>query len=214
VTGDADRLLQDFAARWRAGERPDLDAFAAGLDGLDRAEFLARAEAFVARAPRRRWDPDAFRGSAAESVVEQLEPSLGGVAGLWPSVLPDLRHRARITRRALVDQLAEQLGVGAQREKVAAYYHQMEQGTLAAAGVSQRVLDVLGGLLSVSGERLRQAGEAIAPAGAGEGTDPVFARRAMEAPPPAAAAAPPPAFDEAPRSPERLDEVDRLFRAG
>ena len=58
--------------------------------------------------------------------------------------------------------LAGELGVGGARgRKVAGYYHAMEQGTLPAAGVSDRVLEALGARSSARAPQvLRAAGRA------------------------------------------------------
>ena len=92
--------------------------------------------------------------------------------------------------------------------KVGAYYHQMEQGTLAAAGVSNRVLEALGQIVGETAQALREAGGA--PVGGPAGAPPqAFARRAHTpgAAPMRASAARPPETGE-------WDEVDRLFRGG
>jgi hypothetical protein len=118
----------------------------------------------------------------------------------WPTLLPHARRSAELARADLVDRLAHHLGVAAQRDKVAAYYERMEQGTLPPAGVSDRVLAALAGILGVSAERLRAAGGGLTPPAAGAAS---FARRS------ARAMAAPAAAPEPPR-----DRVDELFRGG
>ena len=51
--------------------------------------------------------------------------------------------RARIKRADIVAELAARLW-GRKQEKVASYYHEMEQGRLPASGVSDTVLEALG----------------------------------------------------------------------
>ena len=85
---------------------------------------------------------------------------------MWPSLLPQLRNRARLKRADLVAQLAARLGAEGQSEKVGAYYHQMEQGLLPASGVSDSVLEALGRIVGSGKEALRKAG---ADAGGGRG---------------------------------------------
>src|ERR687895_645546 len=60
-------------------------------------------------APPRTWDAAAYKGSSAERIADALDRSFRGQAGLWPAVLPRLRDRARLTRGALVERLAEAL---------------------------------------------------------------------------------------------------------
>src|SRR5918993_313740 len=89
-------------------------------------------------------DPGAFRGSPAAEVAEGVQRSLAGSAGLWPALLPRLRAQARLRRSDLVAELAARLGAQSRQEKVASYYHEMEQGLLPASGVSDTVLEALG----------------------------------------------------------------------
>jgi hypothetical protein len=115
-----------------------------------------------------------------------------------------------LKRSALVEQLATALGVATKTSKVGDYYHQMEQGTLPAEGVSTRVLDALGRLVGESAHALREAGERH-----GQGPSPAvpqaaFARRTYAE----AAAAPSPGTAARSEEPAEWDEVDHLFRGG
>jgi hypothetical protein len=106
--------------------------------------------------------------------------------------------------------LATGLGVADREQKVARYYHEMEQGRLEPRGVSDRVLVLLAELLGTSCERLREGGAALR-VGGEPAAGVTFARAArpaegqvetmMEAP-----ASPAPA--------DQPDEVDRLFTGG
>lgn len=208
---DVDRLFAEYKAASASGDEVDPGAFLARVEGADRAELTALIDAHLARAPRAAWDSAAFAESAAAPLVESLTKSLRGQSGLWPSVLPRLRARARVKRGDLVAELADRLGAGgAQREKVAGYYHQMEQGLLPASGVADEVLDALAGVVGSTRAALREAGESLA-SGAGGSSAEVFARSAPGAAD--VAESPPP-----PASPgtegDGFDEVDRLFRGG
>src|SRR5215213_3287884 len=110
---DVDRLLGEYIAAHRAGQTADPAAYLARAPSdEDREELAALIDGYLARAPRRRWDPDAFHGSSAERVAEGLERAIGGAAGLWPVELPRLRERAQIRRTELVARLTSALGVG------------------------------------------------------------------------------------------------------
>ncbi|MGI8554824.1 MAG: hypothetical protein ACR2LT_00485 [Pyrinomonadaceae bacterium] len=211
---DVDRLLDNYIQEHRAGGKADPLEYLDQLEGVDRLELEALIDGYLTHAPPQPLAADAYAGSLSDRVVESLAPSLTGVSGLWPAVLPRLRNRARIRRADLVSRLAATLGVSEREEKVADYYNQMEQGRLPAAGVSGRVLEALGEIVGASGQRLRQLGEAVTGPAAAGGDAPVFAR---SAPAPAAAPPPPspgvlyqqdPGTDEAPE----WDDVDRLFR--
>ena len=212
---DVDRLFEEFIERQLAGEKPDPYEYMDKLTGDNREELGDLIEEFLEQAPREAWDPEGFRGSAAEQIVEQFDRSMSGASGLWPSLLPRLRHRLKIQREELVKRLADSLDVGDKWEKVGIYYHRMEQGRLPSQGVSDKVLESLGSIVGMSAEALRRAGRQIGPAGQAPPADaqerPAFARKALPDPDYM------PDADEtrlaAPES-EEADEVDRLFQGG
>lgn len=199
-----DEAFDRFRADFRAGAAADARHYLEGLPVAQRRELAALMDAFVTAAPGDPFEPEAFAAYTASPERAQLRAALDArLAESWPTLLPQARDAAELSRATLVSLLADALGVGAHRDRVATYYHRMETGRLPARGVSDRVLDALGAILGLPAERLRAAGAAPRPAQAGGGA--VFARApkvALEAPAPAAAAAAPP---------PDLDEVDRLF---
>lgn len=207
-----DQIFEQFKAAHRAGDDVDPVQLLDRLQDTDRAELTALIDAYLTRAPRREWDGAAYEQSHAPELVESLSRSLRGQAGLWPSVLPRLRDRARIKRADLVAELADRLGAGGQRAKVAGYYHEMEQGTLPADGVADTVLDALGSIVGESRDALRRAGQAFGPGPEGSEPQAVFARRArpIEGVSEAETHASPSATDSTPEP----DEIDRLFTGG
>ena len=210
---DVHAVLREFIGEHEAGRTPDPSEFLERTDeGLDRRELAALIDAYLVRAPRRQWDAAAFRQSGAAPVAEGLGRSLAGAAGTWPALLPRLRARARLRRTELVDRLAAALGVSQRRKKVSAYYHEMEQGLLPAAGVSERVLEALGEIVGESAGALREAGTALGGGSGGAGERAIFARTTA-----AEQLAGPGADDAlagAPLADEGWDEVDELFRGG
>jgi hypothetical protein len=206
-----DQVFKEYIAAHRESGAADPLPFLERIPTADRAELGALIEGFLERVPRRDWDAAAYEASAAPALVDSLSRSLRGQAGLWPSLLPRLRDRARIKRADLVAELASRLGATEKREKVAGYYHQMEQGSLPAEGVSDTVLDALGAIVGQSREALRTASEAFEAPDAGEmGAAQAFARVGA----PADEIAPPASPGTASPAPEDFDEVDRLFRSG
>jgi hypothetical protein len=200
---DVDRLLHEFIEADRAGGPADPLAFLRRVQGSEREELEALIDGYLARVPRRAFDREAFERSPARAVTEELGRALGGASGTWPALLPRLRHRARLRRTDVVRRLAEELGT-AQVDKVARYYHGMEQGTLPAAGVSDRVLEALGRVVGVGAERLREAGRSAGGAAPGPQGAAAFAR----------VGAPDPRYRVEPATPpteEPPDEVDELF---
>jgi hypothetical protein len=209
---DLDQLLHDFIDEdRRTGGGADPAAYLARTTGRERGELEALIDGYLARAPRRGFDADAFAASPARATAEALWRSIDGAGGRWPTVLPELRHRAQVTRAQLVGRLAEALGVGDREAKVASYYHAMERGSLPATGVSTRVLEALGAIVGESGQRLRELGLAASGAGGiASGPQATFARTATPDPElldDASAGAP----GATPAGDTGRDEVDELF---
>src|SRR3954447_1033937 len=179
-----DDLFNRYRAAYRAGEDADPRPYLDRLAGTDRRELEALIDAFLARAPRHDFDAEAFarfqQQPLAQRVVDSVTQGLDAQAS-WSLLLPRARDRARLRRSELVDRLAGELGVGDRRDKVARYYHEMEQGTLPARGVSERVLAALARIVDVSVEQLRAAGRTVGPQ-ASPGAAPVFARSATPSP--------------------------------
>jgi hypothetical protein len=205
-----ERLRARFIEAFEAGANPDPRDYLSQLEGADQRELEALLDAYLTQAPRRRFDPEAFAASPARALVDDVEQSLAGRAGAWPVLLPRLRNTARLPRGELVRRLAASLGVTGREAKVERYYHEMEQGLLEPAGVSDRVLDALATLLRTSRERLREAGSSYALGGTAPGA-PAFARRAKYGEQELAAMASAPA---SPTEPDDRDEVDELFLGG
>jgi hypothetical protein len=205
---DLDRLLAEYVAEHRAGGDADPKEYLDRAPLAERRELAALIDAYLVRTPRQAFDETRFRGSSAERTVDELERAIIGQAGLWPALLPRLRNRAGLKRSELVERLANALGVGDRTDKVAGYYHEMEQGLLPARGVSDRVLDALAQIVGESAQALREAGRSL-------GTPPpvppaaatAFARRASTE---AEARAEPTGARGVPTA--GWDEVDELFR--
>ncbi|MGB0121264.1 MAG: hypothetical protein WBP55_09965 [Solirubrobacterales bacterium] len=176
-----DVLFRQFVTAWESGAS-DPRPYLSKVDGLDREELSTLINNFLDTASGRAWDPEAFAGSPAASLVDPLAKSLAGGSGTWPSLLPELRHRAKIKRSELVDRLAEALGVQGSEELVGEYYHGMEQGTVESAGVSRQVLNALSRILHTKAETLLEAGQAISGKDS-PGQQPTFARLSPAATP-------------------------------
>lgn len=202
---DVDRLFAAFVAARRDGDHVDVRSYLAQVQGRDREELGVLIEGHLERAPRRRWNAEAFRGSSAERVVTALASPGGG----WPELLPELRDEAQLPRDELARRLAASLGVGERTDKVHRYYHEMERGRLPARGVSQRVLEALGRLLGQTADGLRRAGEGIGAPGAAQAAGAAAFARAVPGGPDSAATLPPERADAG-----EWDEVDELFRGG
>src|SRR5262245_19137684 len=106
-----DKLLSAYIAEHRAGGEADPLAYLHRADDAERNQLALLIDAYLERSPGQDWDPQAYSGSAAERVVDELNRSLHGAAGLWPAMLPRLRTQARLTRRQVVEKLIAALGI-------------------------------------------------------------------------------------------------------
>lgn len=173
-----EELFAEYVFAEKSGEG-DPRPFLNRTSGTDRERLGEMIDSYLATAPGREWDPQAFQGSPAQRMVEPLARALNGVSGTWPVVLPGLRERAKIKRSELVDQLAQTLGFPKQRETVDEYYHGMEYGTVESEGVSDKVLDALAEILGSGRDALRRSGQMMGGGGSARG-EIVFARVAPD----------------------------------
>lgn len=209
----ADELFAEYIAAHEAGgAAPDPRPYLERTSAPERSALAVRIDEHLASTPRRPWDPAAFEASLSSPLMREVATSVDGASGLWPALLPRLRNAARLKRREVVERLATDLGVADREEKVARYYHQMENGLLEEQGVSRTVLEKLARILGLSAEALRDAGRALGPPGAppGAASSAVFARTATaedEYPSEAPSAPATPGSEEE----EPWDEVDELF---
>ena len=212
---DVESLFSEFVAEHKAGGGADPQQFLRQVEGRERQTLATLIDGYLVRSPGREWDPVEFEGSPAQAWAERMAGELAGepTAAGWSEVLPELREKARITRRRLVEQLADAIGTPGQTEKVSLYYHRMERGELEPQGVSTRVLEALAGIVGSSTDALRQAGQGFvtetleekAVFARASAPDPEYIAERLEAGAPAEPAAGPA---------DGPDEVDRLFTGG
>jgi len=170
-----DRLLEQYAAAFRAGD-PDPWPFLEQVEGEERDQLEQLVELFLMNVEPREWDPEAFAASPDREMADRIADSLIVPRGGWRELLPSLRMRHRMKRKNVDARLAEELDATDPREaeKVATYYHDMEQGNLDPRGVSEQVLAALSGIYGTTVEVLRRAGAVTKPPRSEGGV--VFAR--------------------------------------
>jgi hypothetical protein len=202
-----DRLLGEFADDWSAGRRPSVASFLSRAPVAERDALARSLEAFLLIAPAPRYTPAVAAELMADPIVLATTRALEGRSGLWPSLLPRLRRRARLRRDEVVARLAEALGLAGREPKAARYLHELETGTLDARGVSRRVVEALARILDAPASELEAAREFR---GLGASAPAVAYFRAPVAPGASDARRP---VERHPPEPE-WDEVDRLFLGG
>ena len=187
---DVFALFDDYAARFARGEQPDAREYLSRAgEGAD--ELAAMIDRWLAVAPPP--PPGEESVALARAWVEGQPPLL------------ELRTRRGLRRRDVVADLIKLLGLDmAKRDKVTAYYHQLEGGLLEPRTVDRRVWAALARTLRARVEDLVAWRPRPMPR-----AEPAFYRAeepmaVMAAP----AAAPPEARH---REPEAPDEIDELF---
>src|SRR5262249_20137434 len=141
---EVDRLLREYIERFESGGSSDPGEVLAKVEGADREKLSVLIQGYLEHAaPAQDWDPAAFPGSVAGRAVARVAESWSQASGQLPAELVKLRNERQITRADLVGRLADALGVSGARDKVAFYYHRMEQGLLPSEGISSRVWEAL-----------------------------------------------------------------------
>lgn len=162
----ADERFEQFVDSIRAGRRVDHDSLFDGLDPAERLELADLIDGFAASGRSAPIDLDMFESARNEDpTLERLGRAMSGVSGMWPSALPRLRNRAQLGRDELVSRLAEDLGAPDSRDKVEAYYHRMEWGSLPADGVNEKVVESLANILGADPGELKRSGRFKGPVG-------------------------------------------------
>jgi hypothetical protein len=201
--GSADQLFNRFVDAWNAGKRPDVDDYLAQIPEPERPEFLQMVSLFLEEAPVPPLSDEQREQVRAQPAYQRSVKLAESKAGLWSTLLPRLREKAKLTREQLVAALSTQLGITSQEQRVKLYYHRMETGQLDPSGVSHRVLDALAKLLHADVGELEEAGDFRGIAGPQPAA--VFMRSDMDGVE---------AVEAAPESPGLPDEVDLLFTGG
>ncbi len=145
--------------RFEAGGETDPSDLLEQLSGRERERLSALIDGYLENAaPPQAWDAEAFEGSLAERATARVAESWSSAAGELPHRLVELRNQRKLKRRELVARLADALGVASQEQKVAAYYHRLERGTLQSDRVSAKVFDALASILGTTTDFLRKSG--------------------------------------------------------
>jgi hypothetical protein len=179
------QLFAEYADAYARGERPRAEEYLARAGG-QADELAGLLERFVHATPAR--EPDAATIALTEAWLTGEPPLVG------------LRASQGVRVDEVIDALVERLGLDpAKRAKVKRYYQRLEGGLLEPSRVSQKVWDVLTGLVGPHSEEL--AACHVRPAAA----EAVYLRAAEPA------AAPP---QMAEPGGETSDEIDLLFLGG
>jgi hypothetical protein len=156
-----DELLSAYLAERRREGRADPVPYLAAVEGRDRAELAALIDHVLATAPRPAFDPAAFeRFRARPDVVEMSSRILEAGS----QTLLDLRRLAGISKQALAERLARDLGVDGDVAETKARYHDLEIGAVDPVRIRPEVWESLAAAFGRTAARVRGAATAIVPA--------------------------------------------------
>lgn len=154
----------------------DPDPVMAGLDEESTLQLGRMIDRFLEAGPRP--DPKLVGPDhpEVETAVGQILPRLDGRAGGLSRLLVERRSELELSQSDVVGAIAGELeATGEEREKIDAYYHDLEWGSLPAGGLADRLLDSLAAALQSTRESLRAAGRVLGP-GRASSSGPVYAR--------------------------------------
>ena len=137
-----DEILGRFIDAWKAGERPDLDAYLARVPEEERDELAAGVAAWLDIAPTPDHPPAARAAIAAEPALQAALRAAEALRPPLPETLPVVRERAGLGIRDVAARLAERFGL-ADRDRTVAYLERLERGELDPGRLSRRLVDAL-----------------------------------------------------------------------
>jgi hypothetical protein len=137
-------LFDEFALRYRRGERPDVREYLERA-GAEREDLGLLIDRFLQAVPAR--EPSEEEVVLLQAQIQQEPPLLL------------LRKRRKLRREAVIAALMTALQLDpAKREKVAGYYHELETGLLDPERVDRTVWAALGEFLRANVRALARAG--------------------------------------------------------
>jgi hypothetical protein len=141
-----DEILGEFIDAWKAGGRPDPDAYLERVAAGDRDELAAGIAAWLGIAPTPDYPPPARAAISAEPAMRAALRAAEALRPPLPESLPVLRERAGLGIRDVAARLAERFRLD-DRDRTVAYLEELERGELDAGRLSHRLVDALSEML-------------------------------------------------------------------
>jgi len=206
-----EQLLGEFIDAWKAGERPDVDAYLQRIPEAERDALAEQLMTWLSVAPAPAYDEATRASIAADPALRAAVAELAAATEPLPARVHALRERAGLSIADLARAVAEAFGLGAQEARTTGYLERLEGGELDATRLSRRLCAALARILGVDADVLSPP-QAWSPAAAG----PAQALwRADGRPTPAVADALEALSQAAMKpAPPPMDELDRLFLGG
>ena len=157
------KAFDEYVAAFRAGHG-DPNPYLERFSGDDRRELEVLVDAFLETGPRAEVDLSAVPDPQIEAIAERVAERVGASSGGLSALVLGLRKQLALKSSDVVAELAAAYkATPAEREKIDAYYHDLEWGTLPASGISDSLLGSLARVLRTKAERLREASRELGP---------------------------------------------------
>jgi transcriptional regulator with XRE-family HTH domain len=202
-----EQILGEFIDAWKAGRRPDVEAYLARVPEPKRDQLARQLAAWLEIAPTPDFDEQTRSAIAREPALRAALAAAAAVRSPLSERLPTLRARAGLAVRDVARRLVAIFDVE-DEARAADYLERIERDEIDPRRLSRRLLDALAAILGADPDQL--APRPAAPGAAGqwffraeEDADKWIAEdidalsRAALAP-----------------APEPMDELDRLFLGG
>lgn len=203
---DVDQILGEFIDAWKAGERPDVNAYLARADEEDRDELATQISTWLRIAPTPDYPEPARAAIAQEPALRTALEAAAAMRSPLSERLPTLRERAGLGVRDVARRLVRVFRLD-DEERAATYLDKLEHDELDPGRLSARLLDALAAILRVDRDELAPGGRALAAGQAffrAEDDADKWIANDIEALSRAALAP----------APAPMDELDRLFLGG
>src|SRR3954471_22683214 len=117
VKADLDRVLSDYMDAWNSGQRPDIEHYLARVEPDQRRQLADEIANWLTWAPTPDYDDATYAQIRADPLVQDVIAAVDEPAGLWPSLLPRLRERARLSVGDVAGAISRALGIEGREEK-------------------------------------------------------------------------------------------------
>lgn len=179
MADDRDSVVRQRFDRYRDGfarGEANPDPVMAGLDPESRDRLGEMIDEFLATGPRpdpALFGPDSPRvAEMADRIVTRLDSRAGGLSRL----LVERRAEMELSQTDMVGAIARSVDASpGETEKIDAYYHDLEWGSLPAAGLAAKLIAIMAKTLSLTSDTLIEAGRVMGP-GRSSTSGPVYAR--------------------------------------
>ncbi|MEA2155725.1 MAG: hypothetical protein QOE11_1865 [Solirubrobacteraceae bacterium] len=157
-----EQLLGEFVDAWKAGRRPDVEAYLERAPQAEREELAAQLEAWLQIAPTPAYDATARAAIAQEPALRAAREAAAEIRSPLSVRLPTLRERSGLAVRDVARRLVSIFGIEDDEQRAAGYLEQIERDELDPGRLSGRLLDALAAILGADRDQLASGTAAFA----------------------------------------------------